>query len=178
MSINLSSLSTSALAGPVGATGATGAFGATGVQGASGSTGLTGSTGPQGPTGGASGPQGATGLSGATGAGGADSVGTLSIVSSALTIDISQGPIYNLTLTENINSITFTNLNAVGKVQAAILVITNNGTLYSITWPPSVEWANGIAPTLTGTNGKKDVLSLFSSDTGTTWNAIISGQNI
>lgn len=159
--------------GVQGASGSTGigATGAQGIQGASGATGLTGSTGPSG------GPTGATGFTGATGPGGADSVASLSIVSGTLTIDISTGPVYNLTLDQNIDTITFTNLNSVGKVQAAILVVSYTGTAYSITWPASVEWADGVAPTLTTTNGKKDVFSIFSSDAGTSWNAIISGQN-
>jgi hypothetical protein len=178
MSINLSSLATSALTGPFGATGSTGPQGATGVQGASGSTGLTGATGVQGPTGGASGPQGATGLSGSTGPGGADSVTSISISSGTLAVDISQGPVYNLTLNQNITSITFSNLNASNKVSTAILIVTYNGTAYSIVWPANVEWPNGVAPTLTTTNGKKDIFSLFTSDYGTTWNAIISGQNL
>lgn len=151
MTINLSNLATSALTGP------------------------TGATGPQGPTGGASGP---VGPAGATGAAGADSVSTLSISGGVLNIDISTGPVYNLTLNQNITNITFTNLYSVVKVSTAILIITYTGTPYSIVWPNSIEWPNGVAPTLTITNGKKDIFSLFSSDGGTTFNAIISGQNL
>ena len=178
MTILLTNLSTSDLAGatgPTGATGVQGASGSTGFVGATGSTGPTGATGVQGPTGGASGPSGPPG---ATGAGGADSVSTLSISSGVLNIDISTGPVYNLTLNQNITSITFSNLFPIGKVSAAILVITYTGTAYSIVWPASIEWPNNVTPSLTTTNGKKDVFSLFSSDGGTTYNAIVSGQNI
>jgi hypothetical protein len=53
MSINLSTLSSGALAGPIGATGIQGAsgIGATGPVGATGSQGVQGSTGTQGPQG-------------------------------------------------------------------------------------------------------------------------------
>lgn len=81
MTINLSTLSSGALAGPTGATGsqgatgltgatgATGSQGASGTQGASGIAGISGSTGPTGATGptGSQGASGATGLTGATG---------------------------------------------------------------------------------------------------------------
>lgn len=39
--------------------------------------------------------------------------------------------------------------------------------LYSITWPTSVEWAQGVAPTLS--ENYRDVLVFFTFDGGTTW---------
>jgi hypothetical protein len=41
-----------------------------------------------------------------------------------------------------------------------------------------VLWPGGTAPTLTSTYGKRDVFSFVTVDGGTTWMAVISGQNI
>jgi hypothetical protein len=58
------------------------------------------------------------------------------------------------------------------------LVFTMDGTARTVSWPVSFYWPGGTAPTLTSTNGKKDVFTFFTSDGGTTWLAFISGQNL
>jgi hypothetical protein len=115
---------------------------------------------------------------GTIGGSSAESYTSTSISSGVLNFDINLGPVYNVTLNENINSITFSNLYPVGKVSSVILSLTYNGTGYSITWPTSFKWPNNVAPSLTTTNLKKDIFTFFSSDGGITWNAFISGQNL
>ena len=46
-----------------------------------------------------------------------------------------------------------------------------------ITWPGSVKWPGGSAPTLTTTGSKTDVISLLTSDGGTTWLGFPAGIN-
>ncbi len=43
--------------------------------------------------------------------------------------------------------------------------ISNDGTLRTFTWPGTVLWPSGIAPTLTGTNGKIDFVTLVYNGT-------------
>jgi hypothetical protein len=52
------------------------------------------------------------------------------------------------------------------------------GTAYTITWPASVKWPSGTAPTLTSTNLKSDIIILTTVDGGTTWFAMVGGQNL
>jgi hypothetical protein len=40
-----------------------------------------------------------------------------------------------------------------------------------------VVWPGGVAPTLTTTNAKRDILTFFTNDGGTTWFGIVTGQN-
>lgn len=46
----------------------------------------------------------------------------------------------------------------------------------TVTWPGSVKWAGGTAPTLTTTAAKTDVISFLCGD-GTNWLGFVSGQN-
>lgn len=47
-----------------------------------------------------------------------------------------------------------------------ILIITNGGAA-TVTWPTSVKWASGTAPTLTASG--VDVLTFLTPDGGVTW---------
>ena len=95
--------------------------------------------------------------------------------SGVLTLNLLSGSVFYVTMTAAITSITFTNIPASGKVVSFILNVTVAG--YTITWPASVKWANGTAPTLSTTSGKTDIFSFFTYNGGTTWFAAIVGQN-
>lgn len=82
--------------------------------------------------------------------------------------------IHYLTLTA---SCTFTLPTAVAG-QSFTLVIKQGGSgSYAISWPGTVKWSSGIAPTLSTSVGQIDVLSFFSPD-GTNWFGFVSGQNM
>jgi hypothetical protein len=62
--------------------------------------------------------------------------------------------------------------------QSFTLIIKQGGSgNYLITWPDSVKWDNGIAPTLSIASGAIDIFGFFTSD-GTTWYGFVSGQNM
>lgn len=105
---------------------------------------------------------------------------TPSISASTLTIDLSTGSFFSVTVNSNITTINITNTPAtVGVVSGFVIVFTYNGTPYSVTWPASIRWSNGnVAPTLTSTNNKRDVFTFFTTDNGTSYNGFITGQNI
>jgi hypothetical protein len=66
-------------------------------------------------------------------------------------------------------SFTFTNPNSAGVVTTFVLELTNGGT--NVTWPASVKWEGGTAPTLTATG--LDILGFYTRDGGTTWRGIV-----
>ena len=76
-------------------------------------------------------------------------------------ISYGAGNIADITLTA---STTFTfNTHVVGTY---ILKVTQGGTgSYTITWPATVKWSGGTAPTLTTTVGKTDIITLFHDGT-------------
>lgn len=94
--------------------------------------------------------------------------GTISVDT---TIAASDGNIHtltvggNITLTLNPNCLT-------GFCRTLTLVITNGGA-YTITWPASVKWAGGSAPTFTASG--VDIVTLITVDAGTTWYGSANG---
>jgi hypothetical protein len=103
---------------------------------------------------------------------------TLSISSGSVTLNVAAYTIFSVTLNESISSINITDVSSAPYISNFVLVVTYNGTEYNITWPESFRWADGVAPSLTTANGKKDIFSFFTLDGGTTYNAIIVGLNV
>jgi len=103
---------------------------------------------------------------------------TVSSSSGAVTLDLNTGNIFTISLSESITSITISNVPASGIVTAFTLILTYTATSISITWPLSFKWPGGTAPTLTNSNGKRDIFCLVSEDGGTNWYGFNGGQNI
>lgn len=75
----------------------------------------------------------------------------------AKTIDFANSPAHKVTLT---GDCTFTFSNPIAG-QAYVLKTIGDGTVRTITWPASVKWIDGTAPTMTGTSGKYDLLNFY-----------------
>lgn len=103
---------------------------------------------------------------------------TATISSNTLTLDLNSATVFNVSLNNNITTLTISNVQSSGRASSFVLVFTADGTARSVTWPGSFIWPSGTAPTITSTNGKKDVYVFFTTDGGTTWQAFISGQNL
>lgn len=69
---------------------------------------------------------------------------------------------------------TFTDPPSTGKAFGFILELTNGG-LGAQTWPASVDWPNGTAPTLTSSG--KDILAFITRDGGTIWHGGLVRRN-
>lgn len=93
----------------------------------------------------------------------------------ALTIDIGQASMWTVTLDANC-TFTFTGSQDTG-VWSLTLVLTQDATgSRTVTWPTSVRWSGGTAPTLSTAPGAVDVLTFFTSDNGATWYGFVAGQ--
>lgn len=103
--------------------------------------------------------------------------GVSALFSSAgvLGIDLSAGNYFTHTLTENITSITFSNLPASGFAQEVTLRIAQNASsAKTVAWPASFKWAGGVAPSVSNTLSAYDVLTLVSVDQGSRWEATLA----
>jgi hypothetical protein len=95
-----------------------------------------------------------------------------------LTLNMASTSLFNVALNANISSIVLSNVpSAANQAVNLVLVFTADGTARTVSWPSSFKWPNNVAPTPTSTNGKRDMFSFISFDAGTTWLAIVSGQN-
>jgi hypothetical protein len=109
------------------------------------------------------------------GGGGSDNT-VIALTSSAgvVDIDLALGSYFTLTLTENITSITFSNLPGSGKGGTVMVQITQDSTPRSVTWPASFKWAGASAGAVSTANGAVDVLAITSFDNGAMWMATLA----
>lgn len=92
-------------------------------------------------------------------------------------INCASGTVFNLTLNQASTTLSFSNVPASG-AYALTLVVSQDGTGgRTLTWPGSVKWANGTAPTLTATASKKDIITLITFDAGTSWYGCVAGKS-
>ena len=102
---------------------------------------------------------------------------TASISSGVLALNCSLANVFTVSLNQNITSITFSNIPASGSSYSMSLFFTADGVQRTITWPASVRFPNGLAPTMTLSSGKVDTIVLTTFNGGTTWFAYVAGQN-
>ena len=83
--------------------------------------------------------------------------------------------VFTGTVDTSTTTFTFSNPKASGNEDGFILILTNGGS-QTVNWPASVDWAAGVAPTLT-TSGV-DVLVFETVDGGTTWYGFVAGLDM
>ena len=99
------------------------------------------------------------------------------ISSGVLALNCALGNVFHVSLNAAITSITFSNIPASGTAYGLTLAFTMDGTARAVTWGSAIKWGGGTAPTLTSTNNKVDIFVLTTWDGGTTWYAMVGGQN-
>lgn len=100
------------------------------------------------------------------------------ISAGTLTLNLANGNVFNVALNAAVTTLTISNPPASNNAGSFVLVFTADGTPRAVTWGASILWPAGTAPTLTSTNGKKDVFGFISLNSGTNWYGFIGGQNI
>lgn len=91
-------------------------------------------------------------------------------------INFNNGPNFNLTLTGNC---TFTFTNPPANSGSFSVILRQDGTGgRSATWPASVDWPGGSAPSLSAGANAVDVLTFFTVDGGTNWNGFLAGKGM
>ena len=97
----------------------------------------------------------------------------------ATTINCRNGQMFSHTLTEN-TTFTFSNPPASGGAYGMAVKIAQDAGAngYTVTWPASVDWAGGTAPTLTATASAVDVFVFITHDGGTTWYGFTAGLDL
>lgn len=84
------------------------------------------------------------------------------------TINLESGNFFSATV-DQICTFTFSNPVASGDFCGFLLALTNGGA-FAVTWPASVNWSGGAAPTLTAAG--LDLLVFVTYDGGTNWNGM------
>jgi hypothetical protein len=113
------------------------------------------------------------------GGGGSVAVTAPTISSGTLTLALTNNEaFYRVALNANITTLTLSNPPASGTLGVWTVEFTADGTARTITWPASFVWVNNgqVAPTMTSTNTKRDLITIYTYDGGTTHFASIAGQ--
>lgn len=106
--------------------------------------------------------------------GGQETVSTNAAATGAVTLNLTNGNVFSLTLTGNV-TFTFSGASA-GKACSFAAYLKQDATgSRVVTWPASVKWAAGAAPTLSTTANALDVVVFESLDGGTNWYGSLVG---
>lgn len=98
--------------------------------------------------------------------------------SGVLTLNLENGNVFEVTLTENVTTTNLTNPPASGKAGSFTLILKQDATGgRTITFPASVKWSNGVVPSLSTAANACDVLTFLTVNGGTTWCGFLSGVN-
>ena len=108
-----------------------------------------------------------------------ETIGTPQISAGNLNVDLNEGVIQEITIGENISGVTFLNFNPTAIYSSTVtLKISQDGIGgFGLTWPASIVWAGGVAPTLTNTASATDVFGFTTHDAGVTWYGFTLGQD-
>ena len=97
----------------------------------------------------------------------------------SVTLDLNAGTVFTITLAHNIGTFTWSNPASSGYASVFSLKVTQDGTGgRTISWPASVDWASGTAPTLSSGANDVDVFVFFTVDGGTTYYGFTSGKDL
>lgn len=106
--------------------------------------------------------------------GGQETVSTNATTTGAVTLNLTNGNVFNLTLTGNV-TFTFSGATS-GKACSFATYLKQDGVGGRvITWPASVKWAGGVAPSLSTAGNALDVAVFESLDGGTSWYGSLVG---
>ena len=95
-------------------------------------------------------------------------------VMAAHSVDLTLGNVQTYTLS-GAQTLTFDNPIATGNSSSFTLLVTNGGSA-TLTWPTSVDWAGGTAPTLTASG--IDILTFTTIDGGVIWYGFLAGADM
>ena len=95
-----------------------------------------------------------------------------------VTLDLANGNVFQHTASGANVEFTFSNPPGSGKGGSFTLKWIQDSSDRTITWPSSVDWAGGSAPSVTSGSAKVDVYTFFTVDGGTIWYGFQAGADL
>ena len=103
---------------------------------------------------------------------------TPAVSAGALTLDLETGNVFEVTLTEDVVSLTLANPPAAGSTGSATLILKQDATGgRTMAWPSSVRWAQGTPPVVTSASNAIDLYAFITRDGGVTWYGFHAGKD-
>ena len=95
-----------------------------------------------------------------------------------VTLDMTDGNVFEHTANGGNVTFAFSNPPADDKAGSITLKWIQDSSDRTITWPGSVDWAGGSAPSVTSGSGKVDLYTFLTVDNGTTWYGFQAGADL
>lgn len=108
--------------------------------------------------------------------GGLDGYQDHSTTGATETIDLANGNVHRIVL-DAACTLTFTGATTANGCTFTLIVDQDGTGSRLITWPASVDWAGGVAPTLSTGANDRDVLTFLTVDGGTRWMGFMAGAD-
>lgn len=108
--------------------------------------------------------------------GGKEALATPTASSSTTAISLSNGNVQKLTLGSS-TTISLTGATSGSACSLSLYIQQDSTGSRTITWPTSVKWPNGVAPTLSSAASKIDLVILETIDGGSTWFGALAGAD-
>jgi len=108
-----------------------------------------------------------------------ENVQTLNIVNSGLNINLASGNVFKISLSSNITGINIQSSYPSGTLHPFTIILDYIASGISVTWPTNVYWngGSGSVPTLGSGIGRSAVISLATTDGGSTYFGFLGGNN-
>ena len=102
---------------------------------------------------------------------------TPAVSAGVLTLDLETGNVFEVTLTEDVTTLTFAHPPAAGRAGACTLILRQDATGgRTLAWPSSVIWAGGTPPLVTLAANAVDIYAFITRDGGTMWYGFTGGR--
>jgi len=82
----------------------------------------------------------------------------------AVTVNAAVTNYFVWVLTGNVTSVTINNVSTIWATALTFEIVQSGSGSYTIAWPAGIKWEGGVAPELTTTVGKRDVITLLARD--------------
>lgn len=101
-----------------------------------------------------------------------------SIINNVAILDMANGSVFKLSLSENVASLSIINIPAGGSTSFSLIVTQNNTSAKTLSWTANktIVWPGNSYPLITSTLGKTDIFSFLTIDEGATFYGFLSGQ--
>jgi len=97
--------------------------------------------------------------------------------SGTVTINLETANNFRINRTGNITTLNISNPpNGPRAIGFTLVLEDGSGGTATVSWPSTIEWANGAAPTLTASG--KDILVFYTYDGGSTYYGFLSANNV
>ena len=106
-----------------------------------------------------------------------EAVVSSAISAGTLTLDATSGSVFTVNRGADITTMQATLPSGARGVSLTMVFTNTTGSSHSVAWPANTKWAGGGSPTLSSTQNHVDIVTLSTTDGGTSWYGFVGGTD-